>query len=95
MIRLNQTLKAKKDGPVKELEINCRSNLALCKLNTKEYEAVIEQCEKILEHDDSHTKAAFRMAQALWGQVSDEASDNSESTETQLRAAKKWIGRAH
>lgn len=44
----------------------CRSNLALCKLNLKEYNDVMEQCEKVLEYDSKNAKASFRMAQAIW-----------------------------
>ena len=62
MIRLNSTLKAKTQGPVKDLEIACRSNLALCKMSLNQYEAVIEQCEKVLDYDPTNLKCAFRMA---------------------------------
>jgi len=59
-VRLNENLKNLAEG--KELENNCRSNLALCKLNLKEYDHVIEQCEKVLESEPNNVKCAFRMA---------------------------------
>ena len=59
-VRLNEKLKGTKAG--KDLEMACRANLALCKLNLKEYDHVVEQCEKVLEHDPKNAKCAFRMA---------------------------------
>ena len=44
----------------------CRSNLAMCKLNLKEYDLVIEQCERILDFDPSNIKASFRMSKAAF-----------------------------
>jgi hypothetical protein len=63
-IRLNEKLKQLPEA--KEIEIACRSNLALCKLNLKEYDHVIEQCEKVLDSEPTNGKCAFRMAQAIW-----------------------------
>ena len=59
-IRLNDQLKQMNEA--KEIEIACRSNLALCNLTLKNYGQVIEQCEKVLEHDPKNAKCAFRMA---------------------------------
>ena len=39
-IRLNEGLKNKKVA--KEMEMACRSNLALCKLNLKDYDTVVD-----------------------------------------------------
>ena len=50
----------------KEIEMACRSNLALCKLNLKEYDSVVDQCEKVLEYDPKNVKASYRMAQAVF-----------------------------
>ena len=44
----------------------CRNNLAMCKLNLKDYDSCIDQCERVLEHDPKNTKAAFRMSQAAF-----------------------------
>lgn len=44
----------------------CRSNLAMCKLNLKEYEAVVDQCERILDYDAKNVKASFRMSKAVY-----------------------------
>ena len=59
-IRLNQDLAKSKLG--KETMIACRNNLAMCKLNLKDYDSCIDQCERVLEHDPKNTKAAFRMS---------------------------------
>ena len=63
--------------------MSCRSNLALCKLNVKEYEQVVDQCERVLDYDPQNTKAAFRMSQACF-ELSDGASVS------QLRSALKY-----
>ena len=47
IVRLNSELKTSKDG--KTLELACRSNIAHCKLQLKDYVSVMEQCEKVLE----------------------------------------------
>ena len=38
----------------------------MCKLNLKEYDQVLDQCERVLEHDPKNTKASFRMSQAAF-----------------------------
>ena len=63
-IRFNSELAKTKVG--KETEMSCRSNLALCKLNVKEYEQVVDQCERVLDYDPQNTKAAYRMSQACF-----------------------------
>ena len=50
--------------PAKECEMACRGNLALCKLNLKQYDQVLDHCEQVLEFDPKNVKACFRMAQA-------------------------------
>ena len=47
----------------------CRSNLAMCKLKTEEYDHVIDQCERVLEYDPRNVKASFRMSQAAFALV--------------------------
>lgn len=63
-IRLNEGLKKTKQA--KDVEMACRSNLALCKLNLKEYDTVVDQCEKVLEFDPNNLKGNYRMAQAVF-----------------------------
>ena len=63
-IRLNEGLKKTKTA--KDVEMACRSNLALCKLNLKEYDTVVDQCEKVIEFDPKNLKANFRMSQAVY-----------------------------
>ena len=80
-IRLNETLRNKKSAV--DVEMACRGNLALCKLNLKDYNAVIENCEKVLENDPNNVKASYRMAQAVFAV--------SEGTnESQLKSALKY-----
>lgn len=50
----------------KDTEIACRGNLAQCKINLKDYDSVIDQCERILEYDSNNVKANFRMSQAAF-----------------------------
>ena len=38
----------------------------MCKLNLKDYDHVIDQCERILEADPKNIKANFRMSQAAF-----------------------------
>ena len=63
-IRANFTLRNEK--PAKECEMACRSNLALCKLNLKQYDQVLDHCDQVLEYDKTNVKASFRLAQALF-----------------------------
>jgi hypothetical protein len=59
-IRLNDKLKNLPEG--KSLEMACRSNIAHCKLQVKEYDHVIDQCEKVLEYEPGNVKCTFRMS---------------------------------
>ena len=63
-IRLNTDLAKTKVG--KEAEMACRSNLAQCKLNLKDYDHVIDQCERVIDYDTNNIKANFRMSQAAF-----------------------------
>ena len=63
-IRLNQDL-AKSQVGINTMTA-CRNNLAMCKLKQKDYDSVIDQCERVLEHDPKNTKAVFRMSQAAF-----------------------------
>ena len=63
-IRLNDDLAKSKAG--KEAEMACRSNLSMCKLNLKEFDLVVEQCERILDYDPANIKASFRMSKAVF-----------------------------
>ena len=38
----------------------------MCKINLKDYDAVIDQCERVLEHEPNNVKANFRMSQAAY-----------------------------
>ena len=58
IIRLNQGLANRKLGH--EAEINCRNNLAMCKLNLKQYDQVLDQCDRVLAIDPKNVKASFR-----------------------------------
>ena len=59
-IRANMALRNEK--PAKECEMACRGNLALCKLNLKQYDQVMDHCEKVLNYDPKNCKASYRMA---------------------------------
>ena len=61
----------------------CRSNLAMCKINMKDYDGVIDQCERVLEYDANNVKASFRMSQAVF------ALSAGKST-SQLKVALKY-----
>ena len=63
-MRLNTDLAKTKVG--KDTEVACRSNIAMCKINLKDYDAVIDQCERVLEYEPKHVKANFRMSQAAF-----------------------------
>ena len=52
----------------------CRSNLAMCKLNLAQYDAVVDQCERILDFDPNNVKASFRMSKAVFAMSSDNSS---------------------
>lgn len=59
-VRLNQSLKGVKAA--RDLEVACRGNLTLCKINLKQFDEAVDQCEKVLEYDPKNVKATFRMA---------------------------------
>ena len=63
-VRLNPELAKTKTG--KDTEMACRSNLAMCKINIKDYDGVIDQCERVLEYDSTNVKASFRMSKAAF-----------------------------
>jgi tetratricopeptide (TPR) repeat protein len=48
-----------------KLEINCRLNLALCKIKQKEPAVAIDQCERVLLEDNTNIKALYRLSMAL------------------------------
>lgn len=74
-IRLNPDIKHSEEA--KQIEIACRLNVALCKLTMKEYEIVIDQCERVLDQEPKNWKASFRMAQALYEQTKGESNIRS------------------
>ena len=38
----------------------------MCKINLEDYDAVIDQCERVLEYDANNVKANYRMSQAAF-----------------------------
>lgn len=60
IIRTNSSLKESKEGQL--LESQSRVNISLCKYNLKDYEAAIDQCERVLDKDPKNAKACFRLA---------------------------------
>jgi tetratricopeptide (TPR) repeat protein len=48
-----------------KLEINCRLNLALCKIKQNEPGVAIDQCERVLLEDNTNIKALYRLSMAL------------------------------
>ena len=38
----------------------------MCKINQKDYDGVVDQCERVLEYDANNVKASFRMSQAAF-----------------------------
>mmetsp|Transcript_24674 Transcript_24674/g.38379 ORF Transcript_24674/g.38379 Transcript_24674/m.38379 type:complete len:222 (+) Transcript_24674:59-724(+) len=63
IIRENDTLKQSPEG--KELETTSRLNIALCRLNSKDYDIAIDQCERVLDKNPQNWKASFRLASAM------------------------------
>ena len=59
-----ETSNSKFLGPINELEITCRNNYCVTKLNLEEYEAVLIHSEKVLLIDPINAKALFSKAQA-------------------------------
>ncbi|CAI2365404.1 unnamed protein product [Moneuplotes crassus] len=51
-----------------KLEMNCRLNLALCKIKQEEYDVAIDQCERVLLEDNSNLKALYRISLGLKSQ---------------------------
>ena len=55
-----------------EYEMTARLNIALCKMQLKEYDMVVDQCEMVIDNEDkSHWesgqwKANYRTAQAMY-----------------------------
>lgn len=64
IVRSNGALKTSAAGI--EIETQARLNIALCKLNQKEFDVAIDQCERVLEKDSNNSKASFRLASALY-----------------------------
>lgn len=58
-----------KDDKIKQIEITyilpLHLNIAACKLQLKDYEGVVEDCDQVLESDPNNVKALFRKGQAL------------------------------
>jgi hypothetical protein len=79
IIREKDALKDCKSG--QEIEMQARLNIALCKLQIKDWDVVIDQCERVLENSSKPVwntglwKAHYRMAQAIYNQT-DQAKDN-------------------
>ena len=64
IVRSNDGLKSSAAGA--EIETQARLNIALCKLNTKDFDVAIDQCERVLDKDAKNSKALFRLATALY-----------------------------
>lgn len=64
IVRSSEGLKTSAAGV--ELETQSRLNIALCKLNQKEYDVAIDQCERVLDKDSNNWKACFRLATAMY-----------------------------
>lgn len=64
----------------------------MCKLNTKDYEPAIDQCEMVLEKDPRNTKACFRMATAIY-QKTDKCT--AVGTEGQIRSVYNYLKKAN
>lgn len=48
----------------KNLEASIQLNLAACYLKERRFEAVVDNCDKVLKHNPKNTKALFRLGQA-------------------------------
>ena len=55
----------------------------MCKITLKDYDAVIDQCERVLEYDSANVKASFRMSQAIYAL-------SAGKSVSQLKAAMKY-----
>jgi tetratricopeptide (TPR) repeat protein len=64
IVRSSEPLKKSAAG--KELDTQARLNIALCKLNTKQYDVAIDQCERVLDNEPNNWKASFRIATAMF-----------------------------
>jgi tetratricopeptide (TPR) repeat protein len=62
-VRTTKCLKNSSQG--NQLEINCRLNLALCKIKQEEYDVAIDQCERVLLEETANIKALYRISVAL------------------------------
>lgn len=66
VINAVRTTKCLKDTPQgNKLEINCRLNLALCKIKQEDYDVAIDQCERVLLQENNNVKALYRISVAL------------------------------
>ena len=86
VLRCNEGLMKTKSA--KETEMACRSNLALCQLNLKDFHSAVDHCEKVLEYDPKNLKASYRLSQALYN-----LSDGENAS--QIKAAFKHATTAH
>lgn len=66
-LRFSEKFKASAEG--RQAEMACRLNIALCKQNMGDYQAVVDQCERVLAYEEGSWKAQFRMSQALYQMV--------------------------
>lgn len=89
IVRANDGLRASPAGM--EIETQGRLNIALCKLNTKDYDVAIDQCERVLDREPKNSKALFRLATALY-----ERSDRCTKSGTQgdIRAIHNYMKKA-
>jgi hypothetical protein len=60
VLRFND--KIKNTAEARQIEIACRLNIALAKMQINEYDTVIDQCERVLEYESSNWKACARIS---------------------------------
>ena len=60
----------------------------MCKINMKDFDGVIDQCERVLEYDAANVKASFRMSQAAFEL-------SAGKNVSQLKVAMKYAQIAH
>jgi len=89
IIRQNDELKTSPAG--QELETQARLNIALCKINEKEYDIAIDQCERVLDRHPNNHKSCFRLATAMY-----ESSNKctKAGTEGSIRAVHNYAKKA-
>ena len=73
------SLSDEEKAKAKALKVPCLSNIAACKIKTKEWRSVIENSNKVLEIDSNNVKAYFRRGQA-YGEL-----DEWEQAKTDLK----------